>query len=230
MLLSDSEDLQDSWLGQGVIDLGKILFYQNGSKNVVPHLYLGDFGIGGYALIPMKSKYYAVARTNIQNQGWKEGETFGVINKRQTFFKSWSIQRWNSVCLTLTSGALNVFMNGEIQRLSSPLSDIKISRDNIKIFGFNLIRGKEEDDWKSFQGSLTDLHLWSRSLASWEIVDWAGCSQEKSRGDVLDWADVAWTGTDIVEEEGDTETLCEGRVLTLVFNGIGAELEMECRL
>ena len=168
--------------------------------------------MGGYVLVPLKSKYYAVARTTLRDQGWKEGETFGIINKGITFFKSWDIQRWNSLCLAVISGALNVFMNGEIQRLTSPISDIKISQDNIKIFGFNLIRGNEEDDWKPFRGSLTDLQLWSRALSDREIEDWAGCSLGESGGDLLDWADLAWSGSDIVEEEGDTETLCQGRV------------------
>ena len=64
----------------------------------------------------MKSKYVAGARSNINNQGWKEGETYGVINKGQIFFKSWEIGGWNSLCLTVSHGVLDIFMTERNRR------------------------------------------------------------------------------------------------------------------
>ena len=158
----------------------------------------------------MKSKYVAGARTNIRNQGWKEGETYGVINKGQIFFKSWEIGRWNSLCLTVSYGALNIFMNGERQTLTS-VPDIMIGEENLKVFGFPVIGGQPRDEvseWKYFPGKVTDLNTWTRVLSSTELAAFADCQQVEPP-DLLAWPTVTWAGSGIEEEVGQTESLCE---------------------
>ena len=157
----------------------------------------------------MKSKYVAGARSNINNQGWKEGETYGVINKGQIFFKSWEIGGWNSLCLTVSHGALDIFMNGEKQTLTSA-PDIKISEGNLKIFGFHLIRGqtREDNDWQYFPGKVTDLNSWSRTLTATELAAFTEC-QEVEPPDLLAWPAVTWTGVGIEEDEVEAKSLCQ---------------------
>ena len=154
----------------------------------------------------MKSKYVAGARTNIGNQGWKEGETYGVVNTGLIFFNSWEIGRWNSLCLTVSHGALNIFMNGERQTLTS-VPDIKIRDENLKIFGFHLI-GKTREEWKHFPGKVTDLNSWSRVLSSTELAAVGECQQVEPP-DLLAWPALTWSGSGIEEEVGQTEPLCQ---------------------
>lgn len=150
----------------------------------------------------MKSKYVAKARTNINNQGWKEGETYGLINNGLIFFKSWEIARWNSLCLTVSHGALDIFMNGERQTLTS-VPDIKIGDENIKIFGFHLI-----GEWQYFPGLVTDLNIWSRTLSSSELAAFTECEEVES-ADLLAWPEVTWAGSGIEEELGQADSVCQ---------------------
>ena len=175
------------------------------------YFHVGDFGVGGYAFLPMKSKYSSVARTTFTKQGWTEGQTYGIINRRQIFFKSWDIQRWNSICLTIAGGVLNVFMNGEKQKLTSDISDVEVPDENLKIFGFNLIGGQERKEWKSFQGSITDLHAWKSILPDSGIAQFAACSLDQP-GDLLDWAAARWAGQGVEQEDGETDTVCPQEV------------------
>ena len=159
----------------------------------------------------MKSKYSSVARTTFTKQGWTEGQTYGIINRRQIFFKSWDIQRWNSICLTIAGGVLNVFMNGEKQKLTSNISDVEVPDENLKIFGFNLIGGQERKEWKSFQGSITDLHAWKSILPDSGIGQFAACSLDQP-GDLLDWPAARWAGQGVEQEDGETDTVCPQEV------------------
>ena len=74
----------------------------------------------------------------------------------------------------------------------------KESRENI--FLLNAFSFAANDYIYPFDGAITDIHIWTRTLSSQQVEAWANCDASEGGGDFLDWANVT------LKLHGDIET------------------------
>ena len=131
------------------------------------------------------------------------GKAFGATYTEQEyrFFPIWKPNKWNAFCSTYDSNTkvFKTFVNNELAFQFDNLTVTKKeSRENI--FLLNAFSFAANDYIYPFDGSVTDLHIWTRTLSSEQVEAWANCDASEVGGDFLDWANVT------LRLHGDIET------------------------
>ena len=164
------------------------------SQNLVN---ISGISFGTLALLPQKTQHSQVSRNILTKDG--EGKIFGLYRgHEQTFFSSYLLHTWNSLCMTVNlsdSKPLKIYLNGELQETTSEISIVSIANENIKLMMNSTL-------WKSFQGSVTDLNVWTRLLSNHEILMFTNCTLNKdNESQVIQWnySNFSYSGvTDII--------------------------------
>ena len=150
------------------------------SQNLVN---ISGISFGTLALLPQKTQHSQVSRNILTKDG--EGKIFGLYRgHEQTFFSSYLLHTWNSLCMTVNlsdSKPLKIYLDGELQETTSEISIVSIANENIKLMMDSTL-------WKSFQGSVTDLNVWTRLLSDHEMQMFTNCTLNKDdENKVIEW-------------------------------------------
>ena len=79
------------------------------------------------------------------------------------------------------SKPLKIYLNGNLQETTSEIGIVNIANVNIKLMMNSTL-------WKSFQGSVTDLNVWTRLLSNHEILRFTNCTLNKDdESKVIQW-------------------------------------------
>ena len=150
------------------------------SQNLVN---ISGISFGTLALLPQNTQHSQVSRNILTKDG--EGKIFGLYRgHEQTFFSSYLLHTWNSLCMTVNlsdSKPLKIYLNGNLQETTSEIGIVNIANENIKLMMNSTL-------WKSFQGSVTDLNVWTRLLSNHEILRFTNCTLNKDdESKVIQW-------------------------------------------
>ena len=172
---------------------------------------------GTYALIPQKTKYSQVSRKILGTIN--EGRVFGLYRgKEQTFISSYMIQNWNSICVTADMERpipLKIFLNGDLQETTSDINVVDLHDKDTNFF-------KSSDYlWNSFIGSVTDFHIWNKTLSVLDIKSFSRCDLRDNLNKVFDWNQAEFNAkenADVITI--DTEDICtkEPRYIHIASN------------
>ena len=150
------------------------------SQNLVN---ISGIEFGTLALLPQNTQHSQVSRNILTKDG--EGKIFGLYRgHEQTFFSSYLLHTWNSLCMTVNLSdlkPLKIYLNGKLQETTSEISIVNIANENIKLMMNSTL-------WKSFQGSVTDLNVWTRLLSDHEMQMFTNCTLNKDdENKVIEW-------------------------------------------
>merc|ERR1711884_988271 len=90
---------------------------------------------------------------------------------------------WNSLCMTVNLSdlkPLKIYLNGKLQETTSEISIVNIANENIKLMMNSTL-------WKSFQGSVTDLNVWTRLLSNHDMLMFTNCTLNDDESKVIQW-------------------------------------------
>ena len=117
------------------------------------------------------------------------GKSFGAtyIENEYKFFPTWKPDEWNIFCVThsSSSGEFKMFINNDLVfQYDNILFRKKEKEENV--FLLNAFSYQKNDYIFPFDGSITDLNIWSSIFSSEEVREWSDCKSENP-ADILSW-------------------------------------------
>ena len=117
------------------------------------------------------------------------GKSFGAsfIENKYYFITTWKPDDWNTFCATYASSSqkLGMFINNAmVFQLNNTTFKRKVTKENIILL--NAFSSSYYDFIYPYDGSVTDINIWSHGFGIKEIQEWSDCFNV-SPGDFLSW-------------------------------------------
>ena len=141
--------------------------------------------------------------------GWQGSELTGLgVMGGWFWFPIWDIKIWNHVCIMLNSVTedMTVVLNGEKVLNRNMKWDLSLMNTNLSIMGYPTMSSYSY----SLFGKITDVNMWSHSLAVEEAVSWTLCRM-KEGGNLVDWRTATWEARRLQEVQVEREVVCRKR-------------------